>query len=62
MNAVAHIDTVNDDPGATEYCYRLHAFNVAGQSAWTTPDACITTAVILLPPAVPQNFTVTHAP
>ncbi|MBB5873913.1 hypothetical protein F4553_007347 [Allocatelliglobosispora scoriae] len=36
----------------TYMCFRIRAYNLAGYSAWTTPDACLTTPVI---PAAPTG-------
>lgn len=41
---------------ATTYCYRVRAFNTAGDSAFSN-EACITTPQIL--PGAPSNVTVT---
>jgi len=49
----------NPPPGGVVYCYRLRAFNVVGNSAYTT-EGCGTTVPVVVPaaPDVPTGFSV----
>jgi hypothetical protein len=54
-------DTIVEAPSATQYCYRLAAWNATGVSGWT-PDTCITSDVILQAPAAASNLAVSRTP
>jgi hypothetical protein len=57
---VSYIDNTLADPGSTDnvYCYRLLAFNAAGNSAYSN-EVCKTIAALPLGiPAAPSNLTI----
>ena len=56
-NVVNFTDTVANDPGNTQYCFRVEAFNSAGSGF--SPLACATTPVIVIPPPAPGGVSVT---
>ena len=56
-NVVQYVDSIANDPGNVQYCYRVAAFNTAGQSAYSN-IACGTTPVIVIPPGAPSNVNV----
>ena len=46
------------DPGNTQYCYRVNAFNKAGVSPYSNV-ACFTTPAIIVAPGTPSTLTCT---
>ena len=50
--------TLTNDPGNTQYCYRVNAFNKAGASAYSNV-ACVTTPAIVTVPPAPTTLTCT---
>jgi titin len=57
-NVVNHDDVITGDPGNTQYCYRVRAFNDAGTSGYTN-TACATTPAIEVPPNAPSGLGIT---
>lgn len=53
----SYTDTIAGDAGNTTYCYRVRAFNAAGDSPYSN-EACLTTPVIIVPPTAPMGVTV----
>ena len=56
-NIVAFKDSFLNDSGNNQYCYRVRAFNSAGDSAYSN-IACAITPVIVVPPTAPSGVTV----
>jgi len=56
-NMIKYTDTIANDPGNVQYCYRVAAFNSAGQSPYSN-IACATTPVVVIPPGAPSNLSV----
>ena len=56
-NIVTYADVITGDSGNRQYCYRLLAYNSAGNSAYSNV-ACATTPVIVVPPNAPTAMTI----
>ena len=56
-NVVKFADTIANDTGGVQYCYRVQGFNKAGVSPYSNV-ACGTSPTILLPPGTPTNLNV----
>jgi hypothetical protein len=56
-NIVQFTDAIAGDPGNVQYCYRVRAFNAAGQSGYSN-IACATTPVITVVPSAPSGVNV----
>lgn len=54
-NMIKYTDTITGDTGGKQYCYRVAAFNTAGQSAYSN-IACQTSPIIVVPPAPPSGL------
>jgi len=50
----AYNDVIANDPGNTTYCYRVAAYNTAGQSPYSN-IACGTSPVVTVPPVNPPT-------
>jgi len=57
-NVTTYADTSNNDPGNTTLCYRVAAYNGAGQGPYSTIQ-CATSPTVVVPPSNPPvNVTV----
>ena len=58
-NVTAYSDVINADAGGTQYCYRVQAYNAAGQSGFSNV-ACGTSPIINVPvpPSAPGGLSV----
>ena len=59
QNIVTYIDTIANDPGSTQYCYRVRAFNKAGNSGYSNVACATTAAIPQVPPTNPTTLTCT---
>lgn len=58
IDSTQFYDVIPNDPGGTEYCYRLRAFNLAGDGPYS-PVGCGTSGTVPTPPANAPSITVT---
>ena len=56
-NVAAFSDVINADVGGIQYCYRVAAYNSAGQSSYSNV-ACGTSPTITVPPSTPSGLSV----
>lgn len=54
-NSTTFVDLINNDPGARTICYRVKAFNKAGESP-PSNIACLVTPVIISIPSAPSGI------
>jgi hypothetical protein len=57
QNVTTFADAIKSDPGNVEYCYRVRAFNSAGNSGYSN-IACGTTPIITVIPSAPSGVNV----
>jgi len=49
-----YVDNIASDPGGAQKCYRVAAFNTAGQGPYSTV-ACATSPTVIVPPVNPPT-------
>jgi len=53
-----YTDTLANDPGNSTYCYRVAAYNTAGQGPYSTVGCATSPTVSVPPPNAPSNVNV----